>query len=73
MKKTKVVHLNLDEQDHGDLKDRAQILSMPIATYAKAVIRKHLGHKDEKEESIYSPDILDNSEPRIRKPRTIKN
>jgi len=64
-KRIKVVHLNFDKKDHSQLKERAESLGMPIATYAKAIVKNHLDQDTE--------DVLVDKNTDRRKSRSISN
>lgn len=68
-KKTKVVHVNLDEADHTDLRLEAEALDMPLATYCKAVLLRRLINTEVQEEC----PITEATPSVRRKSRTITN
>jgi len=68
-KKTKMVHLNIDEDDHEILRKAAEALDMPLATYCKAIV---LRSSNNKESHIECP-VTETERVTQRKQRTITN
>lgn len=67
-KKIRVVHLNLREEDHADLKIAAKALDQPLAVYAKTVLLNHLKGA----ETMQAPAVTEEKEVYVRRPRTIR-